>query len=79
MQTYVVDRTRAVDAPAVRVEPAELRAVERDPGDQARQREEWRWVPDPSEVELPARSAGPDPGLSGVIRALVWATLHPWG
>ena len=79
MQTYVVDRMRAVDAPVVQVEPAELRPVERDPGDRARQREEWRWVPDPSEVELPVGSARPETGLSGVIRALVWATLHPWG
>jgi hypothetical protein len=41
---------------------------------------EWRWIPDPTEVDLPTPSTSPDDGTSNaLIRALAWANLHYWG
>ena len=80
MNMYVVER--------VPVEASADETVRHDTGTAPTQRlssqlpqpVEWRWSPDPTETESPASHVEDDHSLSAaLLRALAWASLHPWG
>ena len=77
MDTYLAERTYGVRRPDGRTDlPATSAAVF---GERLTWPDEWRWIPDPAEVDMPKPLPSGDTGISGaLIRALAWAGLHYW-
>lgn len=75
MTTYVAERTKTVDVPAAQVDKGDSGRDEPAVTRQHPRQDEWRWVTDPAEVDLPTPPAKPSPS-SALIMALAWANAH---
>lgn len=76
METYVAERPQTVDAA---VEPLDRSGAVAEQPKAAEvpvpPRDEWRWIPDPADADLPPVQRG-DRGSSIVVRALAWVSLQ---
>jgi hypothetical protein len=76
----VAEQARAFEEPGAQEHPPDFRSESGPASEQLSRQHEWRWIPDPAEVDLPTPSPNPDAGPSNaLIRALAWANLHYWG
>lgn len=77
----VAERAHAIDVGATERNPPDVGTGEPEPASRRLpQQAEWRWSPDPAEVDVPTPPSSPDAGSWGaLIRALAWATLHHGG
>jgi hypothetical protein len=78
VDTHVVERTEAPHAGAARQDPAEYGAEKRQAGvTWPPTQDEWRWVADAEEVDLPTRPVEKGDGAWKVlIRALAWSSAR---
>jgi hypothetical protein len=76
MGTYVAERPQTISAPAELVDRSDV-ASEQQKSARARlpHREDWRWIPDPAEVEVPPNPHRPWRG-GLLVRALAWVSLQ---
>jgi hypothetical protein len=77
METYVAERPETISAPAALVDRSDIATAQRKPAPAPDpRRDDWRWIPDPADVEVPT-PARHGPWRSGlVIKALAWVSVQ---
>jgi hypothetical protein len=77
MDTRVAERPRTVIAPPALVDQSDVALEQSNAGERRLpQPDEWRWVPDPADVEVPPSAEHRTWQNSPFIRALAWASVQ---